>query len=377
MPNQDHICIAITKSNMGGAQKYVLTLADEFHKQGKKVTVVAGGDGILFDELEKRGISYIKLAQSHRDISLFKEFKLARELYSIFREIKPTVLQLNSSKLGGLGAFVGRIAGIKKIIFTAHGWAFNEVRSPLQKKVLYVLYWITIFLSSKTICVSKQTRDQISFLPFIKSKLVTIYNGVQVPEFYSFKESREILSEQFLFLDINKKWIVILAELHYTKGHDLLIEAVNSLREKLANYQIICIGSGEREEKLKALVYLKNLDDYVFFTGFLKDAPLYLKGFEALCLPSRTEALPLVILEAGLAKIPVIASEVGGIPEIIEDEVNGFLFEKENVEKLEEKLEIVVELSQEDKGEVTERLYEKICRDFSVEKMVEETLKVF
>lgn len=377
MSNQDHICIAITKSNMGGAQKYVLTLADEFTKKGLKVTVLAGGDGILFDELHKRNIPYIKLTQSQRDVSLFKEFKLAKELYDIFKEIKPTILQLNSSKLGGTGALIGRLAGIKNIIFTAHGWAFNEARSSLQKKLLYIAYWITIFLSSKTICVSKQTRNQISFLPFIKNRLVTIYNGVQIPEFYSYKEAREILSDQFPFLDQNKKWIVVLAELHYTKGHDLLIKAVNSLREKLSDYQIVCIGSGEKEGQLKALVHHKNLDLHVFFTGFVADASRYLKAFEVLCLPSRTEALPLSLLEAGLAQTLVIASEVGGIPEIVEDTVNGFLFQKENTEELEEKIELVLNLSIEDKEVITQRLYDKITKEFSSEHMIKDTLNIF
>lgn len=377
MPNQEHICIAITKSNMGGAQKYVLTLADEFQKKGLRVTVLAGGDGILFDELQKRNIPYIRLTQSQRDISLFKEFKLIKELYTILREIKPTALHLNSSKLGAIGAFAGRLARIKKIIFTAHGWAFNEHRSSLQKKLLYIVYWITIFLSSKTICVSKQTRDQISFLPFIKDRLVTIYNSVQIPEFYSQKEAKEILSKQFSFLDINKKWLVILAELHYTKGHDLLINACNSIREDLEDYQIICIGSGEQEGKLKALTHHKSLDNYVFFTGFVSDASRYLKAFEVLLLPSRTEALPLSILEAGLAKVPVIASNVGGIPELIEDTVSGFLFEKENVEELKDKLQIILKLSPEDRVKITESLHKKIQKDFSLKKMIEDTLRIF
>lgn len=377
MPNQDHVCITITKSNIGGAQKYVLTLADEFIKKGLKVTVLAGGNGILFDELEKRNIPYIKLTQSQRDISLFKEFKLMHELYSILKEIKPTVLHLNSSKLGVIGACIGRIARIKKIIFVAHGWAFNEKRPSWQKKIFYILYWITILLSTKTICVSKQTRDQISFLPFLKKKLVTIYNGIQIPEFYTKEEAREKLHTQFPFLDTHKKWIIILAELHYTKGHDLLIEAVSSLQKDLSEYQIVCVGSGEREGKLKALTHHKNLDTYVFFTSFLLDAPRYLKAFEAFCLPSRTEALPLSVLEAGLAKIPVIASEVGGIPEIIEDEVNGFLFEKENVEELKEKLQIIIGLPVEQKVEITENLYKKIEDDFSLEKMIDDTLSIF
>jgi glycosyltransferase involved in cell wall biosynthesis len=334
MSNQDHICIAITKSVMGGAQKYVLMYAQQLVDEGKKVTVLAGGDGLLFQELEKRNISYIKLSQSQRDISLIKEFKLAHELYKILIEIKPTTLHLNSSKLGGVGAFVGRIAQIKEIVFVAHGWAFNEARPWWQKKLFYILYWITLFLSTKTICVSKQTCTQISFLPFIKNKLKVEYTNIETPDFYSKEDAKKQLCEQFFFLDIHKKWLVVLAELHYTKGHDVLFEALVPLIPTLEDWHIVCIGSGERESELRAMVHHKNLEKYVFFTGFVADAARYLKAFEVLCLPSRTEALPLVLLEAKLGYIPIIASNVGGIPEIVTNDSIGVLFEKENVEEL-------------------------------------------
>lgn len=374
MSNQEHICIAITKSNMGGAQKYVLTLADELQKRGKKVTVLAGGHGLLFEELSKRDIPYIVLSQSQRDISFIKEIKLLIELYKVLRQINPTILHLNSSKLGVIGTLIGRLLRIKKIFFTAHGWAFNEKRPTWQKRIFYFLYWITILCSTKTICVSEMTKNQISFLPFIKNKLVTIYNGIQSPDFYSKEEARKQLKENFNFLDLEKKWIVILAELHYTKGHDIVCEAINSITQSLEHYQIVCIGSGEQESRLKALIHYKNLEKYMFFTGFVSDASRYLKAFEFLILPSRTEALPLTVLEAGLAKVPVLASNVGGIPEVIEHSVTGFLFEKENEKELQEQIMHIIVLSEDQKQSITNRLEEKINTHFSITQMIENTI---
>ncbi|MEN9921336.1 MAG: hypothetical protein RLZZ517_314 [Candidatus Parcubacteria bacterium] len=377
MSNQEHICIAITKSNMGGAQKYVLTLANEFKKRNLQVTVLAGGNGILFEELKKRDIPYIRLIESQRDISIIKEFKLALELFKIFKKIKPTILHVNSSKLGGLGAFVGRLSGIHKIFFTAHGWAFNEKRSSIQKKLLYILYWITIALSTKTICVSNKMKEQISFLPFIKNKLITIYNGVQVPDFYTKTEARQKLHEMFPVLDLQKKWFVTLAELHHTKGHDILIQAIASTKNNFKDYQFICIGEGEQKGKLEALVHYKNLEDTFFFTGFVQDASKYLPAFEALILPSRSEALGLVILESGLANIHVIATDIGGIPEIIQDGVTGFLFEKENSKDLFDKINYLISLPEKDKEVLKIRLKDKIEKNFSVDNMIDSTIKLY
>jgi glycosyltransferase involved in cell wall biosynthesis len=363
---------------MGGAQKYVLTLAKQLHMQGKKVTVLAGGDGILFDSLQEFGIPFIKLKNSERDISIFKEFKLAKEIYDILRKLKPSVLHLNSSKLGGTGSVIGRLAGVKKIIFTAHGWAFNEPRPTWQKVIFYILYWFTILASSKTICVSKQTRSQISFLPFIKNKLEIIYNGIEVPDFIEQTTAKENLASQFPQLDVTKKWIGVLAELHPVKGHDILIEAISQTTPLLKNsYQIIFLGSGQIEIELKNKVSQKNLEEYVFFTGFVEKASHYLKAFELVILPSRSEALPLVVLEAGLAGTLLLTSNVGGIPEVIMDTKSGFLFERENVSDLVKKLKMILVLSPSQKNEIAETLQQNITDVFSLENMIRKTESVY
>jgi glycosyltransferase involved in cell wall biosynthesis len=338
MEKKDTVCIAITKSNMGGAQKYVLLQAEEFLKQGKDVVVLSGGEGILFDELSQKGIRFIKLKQSQRDISIFKEIKLFFELFKILSKIKPDILYLHSSKIGLIGSVVGRLLGISEIIFVAHGWAFNEKRPGWQKFLFYFFYWITILLSNKTICVSNKSKEQISFLPFIKNKLEVKYTEIPNLNFYEKEQARKLLKEKFNFLDLNKKWIVVLAELHYTKGHDILFDALKLLKEKLSNHQIVCIGSGDRESELRKIVTDKFLKEIVFFTGFLNKASEYLKAFDLLILPSRTEALPLVLLEAKKANLFIIASNVGGIPEIVTSDEVGVLFEKENIEDLKNKL---------------------------------------
>lgn len=378
MSNQGHICIAITKSNMGGAQKYVFTLAKQLHNEGKKVTVLAGGDGLLITQLQELGITVIKLKNSVRDISVFKELKFLKELYSILKEIKPDVLHLNSSKMGVIGSFIGRIAGIKRIIFTAHGWAFNEDRPQYQKAFFYLMYLFVIILSHKTICVSKKTAEQISIIPFIQNKLSIIYNGIEQSNLIEEQTAKDILVQKFTQLDSKKTWIGVPAELHPIKGHDILIDALAQITPLLKDtYQIIFMGSGQIELELKKQVSQKNLKEYVFFTGFLENASQYFKVFETIILPSRSEAMPLCLLEAGLAKNIIIASNVGGISEIISDGETGFLFERENVGELIENLKIVFSLSSERKIEITEALQQHITSVFSLKNMITQTKSVY
>lgn len=377
MSNQEHVCIVITKSNMGGAQKYVLTLATELKAKGMRVSVLAGGDGELFDELGRSGIEYFKLGNSQRDISISKEFALAKELYATLKKLKPDVLHLNSSKLGVMGSVIGKLAGIRTVVFTAHGWAFNENRPTYQKIAFYILYWITVMICDKTICVSNKTREQITILPFMSDRTAVIHNAVQSPVFIPKEAARQELSERFPFLDTTKKWLVVLAELHPIKGHDILLQALKRMRLELEGYQIVCMGSGEAELALKNLVRQNTLENQVFFTGSVRNAAQYLQAFEASILPSRSEAMPLSIIESGLAGTLVIASDVGGIPEIVSDGITGFLFERENAEQLEQKIRYVTALSDSERNEITKNLHKKISSDLSVEKMMDQTLSVY
>ncbi len=377
MSNQEHVCIAITKSNMGGAQKYVLTLATELKNRCHRVTVIAGGDGELFQNLDHIGIDYIRLSNSQRDISIFKEFKLLIELYRILKGLRPDILHLNSSKIGGMGGVAGRCAGTGRIIFTAHGWAFNENRPKWQKIASYFFYWLIIQLCDRTICVSKKTREQILALPFVKNKTSIVYNGIPVPDFYTREDARTKLAAQFPFLDLNKKWIAVLAELHPVKGHDILIEALSDMHTETTGYQVLFLGSGQAEQDLKMLVSQKSLTTQVFFAGFVENASMYLKAFELSILPSRSEAMPLAVLESGLAGTLVIASEVGGIPEILTNGETGYLFAKEDCHMLADRLRTTFALSPEKKATISNRLAEKVRGTFSVEDMTTQTIAVY
>ena len=156
------ILYCITKGNWGGAQKYAYDLATTLPKDQYEVVVLLGIDGELTKKLQAKNIRTIVLNNLPREISLIKDFFGFLKLLKIFRQEKPDIIHLNSSKMGFLGAWAGRLAGIKKIIFTGHGWAFNEDRSLWQKKLIYLLHLLTIALAHQTIAVSQETKKQIA-----------------------------------------------------------------------------------------------------------------------------------------------------------------------------------------------------------------------
>jgi len=370
--------ICITKSNWGGAQKYVFDLATNIPGSDYDITVLLGGNGDLAKNLEKAGIRVINLAHSQRDIDVGKEFNLFFELIKIFKKEKPDIIHLNSSKMGGVGALAGRICGIKKIIFTAHGWAFNEDRNWIEKTAIRFLHIITIILCHSTIAVSEITKKQIGE-PWNK-KMTVVRNGLRSAEFLDKETAMDYIFKKISIdnpciknvLDKKPVWIGTISELHKTKGLEYSIQAVS----KIDNCVFFIIGDGEEKENIEKLILELGLDQKVFLLGRIESASSYLKAFDVFTLTSITEALPYALIEASSAELPVIASCVGGIPEIIEDKKTGILVSPKNSGEIISALNRLINCPEEREifGQAAKN---KIDTEFNFKKTIKNTIKLY
>lgn len=361
------VCIAITKGHWGGAQQYVYTLAT--HMSQHHDVVVISGSGILLDRLREVGIRAIEIGAIQRDIHILKECVGLWQLYKHLKKEQPDVLHLNSSKMGLLGTITGRLCGIPKIIFTAHGWAFNEDRPYVMKLIFMFLQYITIMLSHKTIAVSAKAKQDVVSLPHTKDKIVVIYNGI-APTYpiHSKTESRRILG-----VPPDAYSIGTVSELHRNKGIDIALEALTRLPTEVV---YVVIGDGEEKEHLLALREKLGLHDRVFFVGRKENAKSYMHAFDLFLLPSRTEAFPYVLLEAGVATLPVVASRVGGVPEVIENYKTGLLYKRGFVPEMVEVIKTAIQNPEKTKGLAT-ALHTEVTTRFTEEKMLTETERLY
>jgi len=372
-PRQRRILYIITKSVWGGAAKYVYDLAtclvNEF-----EVTVAAGGQGKFAQRIKETNISYYQINNFQRKINPLKDFFAFFETLSLIYQLKPDVIHVSSSKAGGLVSitawlykfFTGRRP---RLIFTAHGWAFNEDRPNWQIDLIKLFSKLTALFYDKIICVSEHDRKTAlknSIAP--ADKLITIHNGIDA-ESISFLPREE--AQKKLLGKASPFVVGTIAEWTKNKGLLYLLEAAKTIPA-----DFILIGSGENPDKEKLERYIKrhNLKN-IYLREWINNAASYLKAFDIFVLPSIKEGLPYTILETMTAEVPIIATKVGGIPEMIKNNT-GILIQSKNSQQL---AELINYLKDNPKivRTITQKAKKRILKKFGLEKMLKETKRAY
>lgn len=298
------VLFLITKATWGGAQRYVYDLATHFPAEEFEATVAFGDSGRLSSMLKEKNIPTSELPSLSRDVALFSDVKSFFALYRLLKNQKPDVVHLNSSKAAALGALAARICGIKRIVFTAHGWPFKEDRGAIAKLLIYLISWFTALLSSVTIVVSKRDETIGKRMPFVGNKIRYIPLGIESPDFLS----REAAAAK-LKISAKEARIVTIAELTTNKGIAYAIDAIADLKKRKMLVEYFIIGDGELRSELEAQARARNISNQVHFLGFVEHASTYLKAFDVFVLPSVKEGMPYVLLEAVAAGLPVVATD--------------------------------------------------------------------
>lgn len=378
--NPYSIALVITQSSWGGAQRYVFDLAVSFKKLGHRVVVVAGRnrDPLLFERLKEEEIETINVGSLIREINPLTDIYCIYKLFKLFKLHKFDVVHLNSSKAGVVGSIAARLARVPCVIYTAHGFVFNEKLSALKRWMYIFVELASSFFRDAIITVS--TFDERSALRLHiapKWKMRTIWNGIDVTHdsYTSRVDARTyLLSSQEVPDD--RYMIGCVANFYANKGLEHLLQAMELLIKQNPKAFLVVIGDGILRPELEESIQSLKLTQNVLLVGYKKDPEKHLKAFDLLVSSSLKEGLSYTLIEAARAKVPIIATAVGGTPEIIHDHVHGLLVPPGDPHTLADMLSFAISHPKEMTQYAT-AAHERVTRDFDVEQMVQKTLGAY
>ncbi|MBO1198296.1 glycosyltransferase family 4 protein [Staphylococcus simiae] len=306
----------ITKADSGGAQTHLIQLANHFSKNNE-VHVIVGNKGPMLKQLDER-IKVIIVENLVGPISFKEDILAIKTISQLIKKIKPDVLHFHSSKAGSVGRLAYKFSGVKKglVVFTAHSWAFTDGVSKGKKIIYSIIEKLMLTMTDKVICVSKFDENLALKYKFNAEKLTTIHNGINNKSI-KFSNNNEIAK------DNNLVKFVMIARFAYPKMQKEVIEAIHLLSLYTnKNFDMTFIGDGETLEECKSLVDSLNLNQSIKFLGNVLNARNHLCNYDVFILMSKHEGLPISIIEAMSEGLPIIASDVGGINELVLDNGN-------------------------------------------------------
>jgi glycosyltransferase involved in cell wall biosynthesis len=352
----------ITRSDaIGGATVHVRNLSLLLKENGHDVVVLLGGRGPVTDDLRKSQIPFRSL--QHLDCRM-RPLSIAAaifELAKLLRQLKPDLVATHTSKAGFVGRLSATLCGIPSV-HTAHGWAISDRISRFAGPWFALIERCMARFPKSIINVCKAEMElalRHRIAPSSKMEVVHLglpdHPGRATP-------SHEVPT------------IIMVARFDREKDHKTLLSALSALAD--LPWKLHLVGSGPLEDDARRLVANMGISSRTSFLGYCQDVPALLRSSDIFVLTSLFEGLPISILEAMRAGLPVVASDVGGVSEAVARDVTGFICAKGSVTEVEHSIRALIQSSQLrlEMGTAGRLRYEKT---FLPEEMYSKTLAIY
>ena len=330
----------ITRLNIGGASPPVISLTLGLSKLGHESVLVVGtpepAEGTLVPEARAAGAEVIEIPSLTRDPSPVRDTAALTKLYSFFVRYKPDVVATHMSKAGALGRLAARMAGVPVIVHTYHGKGFQVFDERWKTKMYLALERGLTRLASGSIVVGEQQkREFINWGIDSIDRIEVIRYGLDlIPYQNAANESDRLKAELGVPADV--PLVGVVGRVVAIKGQDVFLRAASQLARRRTDVQFVIAGDGDRRAPFENLARELGIADRTHFLGWRRDVPRVLAGLDVVVLPTVLdfEGTPLAVIEALAARRPVVATNVGGVAEVVRDGETGLLVPPKQIDAL-------------------------------------------
>ncbi len=369
-----NLLYVVTKLELGGAQKQLLALINGLDKAKFRPFLFAAQEGLLLPEaLSINELTVIKSKCLERAINPLKDILALLEIRRFIKKNEIKIVHTHSSKAGILGRWAAKLAGVEVILHTVHGWSFHNYQPQPIRLLFKWLERLTARFTDRVIVVSEYDREKGLHNRIGRGgKYALIRYGIDYAEFQG---ERSGIREE-LGIGKNDLLVGMVGCFKPQKSPQDFIRLASLSKQRMPDVKFLLVGDGVLRKSLVRLIRRLGLDKEVTLCGWRRDIPSVLSGIDIFVLTSLWEGLPVTVLEAMASLKPVIATDTGGVREVVKDGITGFLVPPKDMNKACERMALLLNDLQSRRRMGNEAGKELAMR-FRVEDMVKDTEKAY
>ncbi|MBN2410433.1 glycosyltransferase family 4 protein [candidate division KSB1 bacterium] len=332
---QSRICV-------GGPAIHTELLSLYLPKDKYRIILIGGalqeGELSTMDQIRQKGVDIRIVEEMKRDVNLIGDLKAVYKVYRIIKKEKPDIVDTHTSKAGAIGRIAAVLAGVPVVLYTFHGHAFKKYFSKLKTVFFIFVEKFLAFFTTKIITISPLQYEDLTNKYHIapKNKFIILRYGIILEMYFELVKSKALKST--LGIPEDHILIGIVGRLVPIKNQSMILRVMKILIDRGLNIHLCIVGDGEEREKLEKLSAGLNVNDRVHFVGWVLDMEKIYAGIDILALTSHNEGTPFTVIEAMAASVPVVATNVGGVADLLLDNRNGLLCKPDDEFDMAEKI---------------------------------------